>query len=125
MIILIKNVPFETNSEEVVDFINSAQIPLSIEEIVVFSKPIVDVSPLERLVLIWALPRLAVVRVIQKLNGSLFKGQCVELREYMIRSVNNDPRKNNPNLAINVNEQRKADRRLKPLIIPWQINGCQ
>ncbi len=124
MIILIKNVPFETNSEEVVDFINSAQIPLSIEEIVVFSKPIVDVSPLERLVLIWALPRLAVARVIQKLNGSLFKGQCVELREYMIRSVNNDPRKNNPNPAINVNEQRKADRRLKPLIMPWQINGC-
>ncbi len=125
MIILIKNVPFETNSEEVVDFINSAQIPLSIEEIVVFSKPSVDVSPLERLVLIWALPRLAVVRVMQKLNGSLFKGQCVELREYMIRSVNNDPRKNNPNPAINVNEQRKADRRLKPLIMPWQINGWQ
>jgi hypothetical protein len=125
MIILIKNVPFETNNEDVVDFINSARIPLSIEEIVVFSKPSVDVSPLERLVLIWALPRLAVARVIQKLNGSLFKGQCVELREYMIRSVNNDPRKNNPNLAINVNEQRKADRRLKPLIIPWQINGCQ
>lgn len=124
MIILIKNVPYETNNEEVVDFINSAQIPLSIEEIVVFSKPIVDVSPLERLVLIWALPRLAVARVIQKLNGSLFKGQCVELREYMIRSVNNDPRKNNPNPAINVNEQRKADRRLKPLIMPWQINGC-
>ena len=124
MIIFIKSIPPETKNEEISAFIHSSGIQILIEDVVIFSMPDVDASPLERFGLIWAYPRIAAIRVIQRLNGSLFKGQCVELREYMIRSVNNDPRKNNPNPAINVNEQRKADRRLKPLIMPWQINGC-
>ena len=123
MIIFIKNIPLETKSEEIAGFINSSGIPISIEDIVIFSMPDVDTRPLERYGLVWVSPKEAGARVIKRLNGSLFKGQPVTVREYIVRSADNDPRKNNPDNAVNFKEQRISDRRRKSLIIPWQING--
>jgi len=119
MIIFIKSIPPETQNEEISAFIHSSGIQILIEDVVIFSMPDVDASPLERFGLIWAYPRIAAIRVIQRLNGSLFKGLKLIVREYIVRSAANDPRRNNSELGISFKEQRISDRRRYSLIIPW------
>ena len=122
MIIIINNLPLETTSEDLNYFIKHAGIPISIEESVIFSRPDIDSSPLERIALLWISPNSEGTRIIKRLNGRLFKGQNLVVREYIIRSVTNEPRKNEPDTTTNFKEQRIAERRRNSLIIPWQIN---
>jgi len=125
LIILIKHIPLETKTDELASFINSSGISITITELVIFSLPAVDASLHDLVALIWVIPKAAGTKVIQKLNGSLFQGHIVNVCEYMLRSADNDPRKNNPNPAITFKEQRLSDRRRKPLIIPWRINSYE
>jgi len=125
MIIVIKNIPHETTNKELTDFIKEAGIHVLIDEMVIFSRPDVDAIPLERIALIWLSPKEAGVRVINKLNNSLFKGQCINVREYITRSTDKNPKENTPNQAINFKEKNVLERRRKPLIIPWKINDGQ
>jgi len=120
MIIFIRNIPFDTKKEDIAGFINSSSVQISIEDIVIFWIPNVDASTLEQHGLVWISPKEAGARVIKRLNGSLFKGKSVTVREYINRSADNDPRKNHPDTAINFKEQRISDRRRHSLIIPWQ-----
>ena len=120
MIIFIRNVPVDTQKEDIAGFINSSGVPISIEDVVIFSAQNVDSSAPEQHGLVWVSPTEAGARVIKRLNGSLFKGQSTTVREYIKRSADNDPRKNNPDSAINFKDQRIADRRRKSSITPWQ-----
>jgi len=52
MIIFIKSIPPETQNEEISAFIHSSGIQILIEDVVIFSMPDVDASPLERFGLI-------------------------------------------------------------------------
>jgi hypothetical protein len=125
MIIIIKNLPLETTIEELTHFIKNTGFSISIEESVIFSGLDIDTSPLERIALLWLTPKKVAIRVINKLNNSLFKGQSINVREYITRSTDKQPKATHLYNAINLKDQSVLDRRRKPLIIPWKINGGQ
>ena len=120
MIIFIRNIPIETTKEDIVRFINSSSVQLSIEDIVIFSIQDAATRTFEQYGLVWVSPEKAGARVIKRLNGSLLKETSVTVREYVTRSVHNDPRKNRPDTDITFKDQRISDRRRVTLIIPWQ-----
>jgi len=125
MIMIIKNLPLETTIEELTHCIKNTGFPISIEESVIFSGSDIDISPLERIALLWLTPKEAGIKVINKLNNSLFKGQSINVREYITRSTDKQPKTNNLDNTINIKDQNILDRRRKPLIIPWKINDSQ
>ena len=120
MIIFIRNIPSETIKADIASFINSSGVQIVIEDIVIFSIQDAATCIFDHHGLVWVSPEKAGARIIKRLNGALLKETSVTVREYVIRSADNDPRKNHPDRDISFKERRISDRRRTSLIIPWQ-----
>jgi len=130
MIIFLGNIPTETKKYEIASFIKSVfndcfldkpSAKVSLEDIKIFSIQDVDSNTLEMHGLARIFPNEAVKRVIERLDGTIFKGKNITSHEYVNRSVRNDPRNELPTgTAIDFKEQRVSDRRRQPLVNSWQ-----
>jgi len=130
MIIFLRNIPSETQKYEIASFIyrpyndhylNKPSANISLEDIKFLSILDVNSNTLEKHALVNVFPNEAGKSVIKKLNGIIFKGKYIEIREYVNRSMNNDPRNElSADATINYKEQRVSDRRRQPLVNSWQ-----
>jgi hypothetical protein len=131
MIIFLRCIPPETKKYEIANFINRVFSKCFLyrqsgdilhEDIEILSIQDIDSNTLEKHGLVSIFPKEVGNRVIKKLDGTIFKGKRITVREYFNRSADNDPRNKNPNATIGFKEQRASDRRRKPLMNSWQKN---
>ncbi|MGR8997930.1 MAG: hypothetical protein ACU88J_02635 [Gammaproteobacteria bacterium] len=130
MIMFIRDIPSETKKYEIASFIERVfnhcflgrpSATLSIADIEILSIQDVDSNTLEKHGLVRISPKEVAKRVIKKLDGTIFKGTRVTVREYINRSAHNDPRNELlPDTTINFKERRASDRRREPLMNSWQ-----
>lgn len=130
MIIFLRNIPFETKKYEIVRFIqrvfydcflDKPSTNISLDDIEILSILDVNSYTLETHGLARIFPNEVGKRVIKRLDGKFFKGKCLEIREYVNRSLDNDPRNKSPSGATtNIKERRTSDRRRERLINSWQ-----
>jgi hypothetical protein len=140
MIIFLRNIPLKTKKYEIASFIGKVfdhcflgrpSATLSIEDIEILLIQDVDSNTLEKHGLVRISPKEVAKRVIKKLNGTIFKGTHITVREYINRSAHNDPRNELlPDTTINFKERRASDRRRDPLMSSWQkapllVHGVQ
>ena len=121
MIIFLRNIPPETKKYEIASFIGKVLnhcflgIPstkITIEDIEFLSIQDVDSNTLEKHGLVRVSPKEVAKRVIKKLDGTIFKGDYVTVREYINRSAHNDPRNELlPDTTMDFKERRASDRR--------------
>jgi len=130
MIIFLRNIPLKTKKYEIAGFIERVynhcflgrpSTKISIADIEILSIQDVDSNTLEKHGLVRVSPKEVAKRVIKKLDGTSLKGTHVTVREYINRSVHNDPRNELlPDTTKDFKERRASDRRRKPLINSWQ-----
>ena len=129
MIIFLRNIPPETKKYEIASFIDRVfkkcfpdmpSTAILLEDIEILSIQDVDSNTLEKHGLVRVSPTEVAIRVIKMLDGTVFKGTHVTVREYINRSAQNDPRNAYPNTEINFKERRISDRRRSPLMNSWQ-----
>ncbi len=130
MIIFLRNIPSETQKYEIASFINrpyndryldKPSAYISLEDIKFLSILDVNSNTLEKHALVNVFPNEAGKSIIKRLDGTTFKGKCIEIREYVNRTMNNDPRNElSADAIINYNERRVSDRRRQPLVNSWQ-----
>jgi hypothetical protein len=130
MIIFLRNIPLKTKKYEIANFIGKAfnhcflgrpGTKISIEDIEILSIQDIDSNTLEKHGLARVLPKEVAKRVIKKLDGTIFKGIPVTVREYINRSAHNDPRNElHLDTTIKIKERRASDRRRDPLMNSWQ-----
>jgi RNA recognition motif-containing protein len=119
MIIFIKDIPPETNKDDIADFIKSSSVQIKVEDIIIFSSDGDPARPDGQHGLVWVSPSEAGERAIKRLNGLAINGVDVTVREYVNRSADNDPRSKSPGMAIAFKDRRLGDRRRKSLVVPW------
>lgn len=129
MIIFLRNIPPDTKKYEIASFIDrvfndcfldKSKAKISIEDIEILSIQDVDSDMLEKHGLVRVFPKEVGKRVIKKLDGTVFKRKYVTVREYVNRSINNDPRNNHLGTPLAFSDRRISDRRRKPLMNSWQ-----
>jgi len=129
MIIFIRNIPPETKKYEIAGFIDRVfnkcfldrpSTIIKIEYIEILSIQNVDSNTLEKHGLVRIFPKEVGKRAIKRLDGTIFKGNHVTVREYVNRSAHNDPRNKLPGTTIDLKERRASDRRREPLMNSWQ-----
>ncbi len=130
MIIFLRNIPPETKKYEIASFIDRVfnkcfldrpSTAILLEDIEILSIQDVDSNTLEKHGLVRVSPTEVAIRVIKMLDGTVFKGTHVTVREYINRSAHNDLRsKLCPGTITGYNERRVSDRRRKPLMNSWQ-----
>jgi hypothetical protein len=140
MIIFFRNIPLKTKKCEIASFIGKVfnhcflgrpSTRLSIADIEILSIQDVDSNTLEKHGLVRISPKEVAKRVIKKLDGTIFKGVYVTVREFISRSARNDPRNELlPDTTIDFKERRTSDRRRDPLMNSWQkapllVHGVQ
>ncbi|MDD5265877.1 MAG: RNA-binding protein [Methylococcales bacterium] len=133
MIIFLRNIPYETTKQEIAGFIGRAfndfslldkpSPKIELEDISILSIKDVNSNALEKHALVNVFPNEAGKNLIEKLDGTAFKGECLTIREYINRSMDND-RRNNPlaDTTTGFTERRVSDRRRHPVMNSWQNN---
>jgi hypothetical protein len=114
MIIFLRNIPPETKKYEIASFISrvfNACIKISIMDIEILSIQDSNSKTLEMHGLIRILPKEKGKEAIKMIDGKIFKGNRITVREYVIRSGHNDPRNKHPGTTINFEERRISERR--------------
>ena len=114
MIIFLRNIPPETKKYEIASFINrvsNSHFIIAIMNIEILSIQDSNSKTLETHGLIRILPKEKGKRAIKMIDGKIFKGNRITVREYVIRSEHNDPRKKHQITTIDFKEQRCSDRR--------------
>jgi hypothetical protein len=132
MIIFLKNIPSETQKYEIADFIGrvmnacflyNPNTKISLKDIEILSIRDVDSNALEKHGLVNVPLNEVGKKLIERLDGATFKGECIAVREYVNRSAHNDPRNgHSTDTTIDFKERRASDRRREPLINSWQKN---
>jgi len=129
MIIFLKNIPINTKKYEIATFIEpvfndcflgKSTAPVSVQDIEILSIQDVDSDALEKHALIRVFPKEVAKRVIKRIDGTTFKNTPITAREYVNRSLSNDPRNSITDAAAEFRDRRIADRRRKPLMNSWQ-----
>ena len=133
MIIFLRNIPYETTKQEIANFIGRAfngfclldkpSAKIELEDVSILSIKDVNSNALEKHGLVNVFPNETGKRVIEKLDGTIYKGKYLTIREYINRSIDNDPR-NNPQAGTiaDFTERRVSDRRRHPVMNSWQNN---
>jgi len=133
MIIFLRNIPYETTKQEIANFIGRAfndfylldkpSAIIELEDVSILSIKDVNSNALEKHGLVNVFPNEAGKSLIEKLDGTTYKGKYLTIREYINRSIDNDPR-NNPQAGTiaDFTERRVSDRRRHPVMNSWQNN---
>jgi RNA recognition motif-containing protein len=114
MIIFLKNIPPETKKYEIASFINrvsNSHFIIAIMDIEILSIQDSHSKPLETHGLIRILLKEEGKKAIKIIDGTIFKGSRITVREYVIRSEHNDPRNRRQATTIDFKERRCSDRR--------------
>lgn len=117
MIVLFRNIPHDAYHN---DFINIIEPALkggffkpngNISNIEIIAQKEKDTDPLEFQALVTIEPEMVAQRVIKKLHGHYLRGCRLMVRQYFLRSANNDKRNNTPNQNSFFTEKRRTTRR--------------
>lgn len=126
MLVFFKNVPPTTNKTDLIGFIKPAikrnffyrffSLPGAIVDITLLSlldqeKNMVNVHGV-----VTIMPDDVASLVIKQLDRKVVNGRRITVREYHLRSDQNDPRKNSSNVPQSVIDQRIGDRRQFELV---------
>ncbi|MDD5630662.1 MAG: RNA-binding protein [Methylococcales bacterium] len=114
MIIFFRNIPPETKKYEIASFINrvsNSHFIIAITDIEILTIQDSNSKTLETHGLIRILQKEEGKRAIKLIDGKIFKGNRITVREYFIRSEHNDPRNKHLITPIEFKEQRCSDRR--------------
>ena len=119
MIVIIKNLPFNTKEAELHDLVASSLkigfiFPFwggKIKKVGIFPIQTNKTNHLTYYGIVFLNTRKAGLRVIKKLNGKRIKNKAMEAREFIIRSKHRDRRLTQKNLPFDILERRKGERR--------------
>lgn len=120
MLVFLRDIPAGTRHREISDFIKPAlkknrinpfSIPGLLEEIKMIGLQDNDRNTVEYHALLIVTPDPAAKRVIARLNEMPFKGRPTTVRQYIVRSIYNDPRVKSPIKRMVLKERRVGDRR--------------
>jgi hypothetical protein len=114
MIIFLRNIPPETKKHEIASFINRVSnnhFMIAAMDIEILSIQDSNSKTLETHGLVRINPKEEGKKAIKMIDGAIFKGTRITVREYVIRSEHNDPRKNCQINNIDFKERRCSDRR--------------
>lgn len=127
MIIFLRHIPADAQKHEIASFIEpllsdcpSGQTPrANLQNIEFLSLLDIHSNELEQHALVTVTPHHVAQYVLERIDGATFKGAPLSAREYVTRSLANDPRNGATAEAI---ERRVSERRRKPLLNAWQQN---
>ncbi len=126
MLVFLKNIPASTNHQEIIDFVKPAlkknRLNLfsaagKLEEVKIIGLKDNDLNTEEYHGLLIITPDTAAKRVIDRLNRNPFKGQRITIREYIVRSIHNDPRTKSLVKQMTLKERRRSSRRRHNLVV--------
>lgn len=129
MIIFLRHIPAGSQKHEIASFIEPMfdDCPLdpvapkaTVQNIEFLSLRDIGSNIQERHALVTVLPNEVARHVLKRIDGAMFKGAPLSAREYVMRSLANDPR--NGAGADEAIERRISERRRKPLPNAWQQN---
>lgn len=118
MIVFLRNIPGDTFSSEIADFIQPVlkggffRAKGEIKKIEILALRDKDINLVEYHALVYIEPEAAALRVIKKLHGQRFRDKRITVRQYHVRSWKNDKRSATHKEAEQAGEKRtNSDRR--------------
>jgi len=125
MLVFFKNIPPTTEKSDLIRFIKPAIKQGFFDRLFHLPGTITDITLLnlldkgEKLLnvhgIVTIMPDDVASLVIKQLDRKIVNGRRVTVREYHIRSEQNDPRKSSINVSQSINDQRVGDRRQNEL----------
>lgn len=116
MIIILANIPDNTGNQDIEDFIRPAVKDAFVTNISIMAQKNTKTHEIQFHGLITIVPDSVAKEVIKKLDGNKINGRHVDIHEYQVRYLHNDPRVSEDQFKeLSVNRQR--DRRSRHLEI--------